>query len=113
MNFRAFNRFNAAACCIAGLLLLADNDTASAQKPAFTEKQVAFLEYPDFPEAHSTWGSIGYNAASNTVHIGVTNHRNKIGLYAFDPLQNKMKLNVFIGDMANLRSFQWQGIIHS
>ncbi|QRR01309.1 hypothetical protein [Dyadobacter sandarakinus] len=84
-----------------------------AQKPAGTDKNIAFIEYPDFPEAHSTWGSIGYNAASNTVHIGVTNHANNIGLYTFDPLQNAMKLNGFIRDMANLRPYQWQGKIHS
>jgi hypothetical protein len=84
--------------------------TAFAQK---TDKNVAFIEYPDSPEAHSTWGSIGYNAASNTVHIGVTNHANNIGLYTFDPAQNAMKLNGFIKDMAHLRSYQWQGKIHS
>jgi len=113
MNFRAFNGLYVVVSCFTGLLMLADNVTVYAQKSAITEKNVTFIEYPDFPEAHSTWGSIGYNAASNTVHIGVTNHRNKIGLFTFDPVQNEMKLNGFIGDMANLRNFQWQGKIHS
>ena len=84
-----------------------------AQKSPVAEKNIAFIEYPDFPEAHSTWGSIGYNPVSNTVHIGVTNHANHIGLYTFAPEQNAMKLNGFIRDMANLRPFQWQGKIHS
>ncbi|TLV03487.1 hypothetical protein [Dyadobacter luticola] len=98
--------------CRVWLLLLCAVSTF-AQKPAISEKQVAFIEYPDFPEAHSTWGSIGYNAAANTVHIGVTNHANNIGLYTFNPVQNVMKLNGFIRDMANLRPYQWQGKIHS
>ncbi|MCE6988090.1 hypothetical protein [Dyadobacter sp. CY323] len=113
MNFRSFNGLFAGASLVAGLLLAPGFKTAFAQKSATTEKNIAFIEYPDFPEAHSTWGSIGYNAASNTVHIGVTNHSNKIGLYTFDPAQNSMKLNGFIGDMAHLRKFQWQGKIHS
>lgn len=86
--------------------------------PAFAQsttndKNTVFIEYPDFPEAHSTWGSIGYNATSNEVHIGVTNHADNIGLYTFSPAQNTMKLNGFIKDMAHLRPFQWQGKIHS
>lgn len=85
--------------------------TALAQQSA--DPGIRFIEYPDFHDAHSTWGSIGYNAASNTVHIGVTNHANNIGLYTFDPAQNTMKLNGFIRDMAHLRPFQWQGKIHS
>ena len=84
--------------------------TAFAQN---ADKNVSFIEYPDFPEAHSTWGSIGYNAASNTVHIGVTNHANNIGLYTFDATTNAMKLNGFIKDLAHLRPYQWQGKIHS
>lgn len=87
--------------------------TAFGQKSASQDKHTAFIEYPGFPEAHSTWGSIGYNAASNTVHIGVTNHRNNIALYTFDATQNNMTQEGFIGDMAHLRAFQWQGKIHS
>ncbi|KQS27845.1 hypothetical protein [Dyadobacter sp. Leaf189] len=87
--------------------------TSFAQKSPTEDKNTVFIEYPDFPEAHSTWGSIGYNAASNTVHIGVTNHANNIGLYTFDASQKTMKLNGFIKEMANLRPYQWQGKIHS
>ncbi|WP_031530229.1 hypothetical protein [Dyadobacter crusticola] len=94
-------------------LLLLCAATALAQKSPVSDKNVVFIEYPDFPEAHSTWGSIGYNAALNTVHIGVTNHANNIGLYTFNPVQNEMKLNGFIRDMAHLRDYQWQGKIHS
>lgn len=113
MNFRFSNQLHISAYWMVGLLLIFGTETVRAQKSAITEKNVAFIEYPDFPEAHSTWGSIGYNVASNRVHIGVTNHRNKIGLYTYDAVQNEMKLNGFIGDMAHLRNFQWQGKIHS
>lgn len=113
MNFRFTHLLYMAACWLSGLLMLAASETTLAQKSAITGKNVVFIEYPDFPDAHSTWGSIGYNAASNTVHIGVTNHANNIGLYTFDPAKNVMKLNGFIRDMANLRPYQWQGKIHS
>jgi hypothetical protein len=113
MNLRSFNGLTLATSWIAALFLAAGTLTVHAQKTAATEKNVAFIEYPDFPEAHSTWGSIGYNAASNTVHIGVTNHSDNIGLYTFDPVKNTMKLNGFVRDMAHLRTFQWQGKIHS
>jgi len=113
MKARFTNPLFLATCWIAGLFLVAASKPANAQKSAITEKNVAFIEYPDFPEAHSTWGSIGYNAASNTVHIGVTNHRNNIGLYTYDAAKNLMKLNGFVKDMAHLREYQWQGKIHS
>ncbi|MCF2505496.1 hypothetical protein L0663_19040 [Dyadobacter sp. CY107] len=113
MNFRFTHLLYMAACWLSGLLMLAASETTLAQKSAITGKNVVFIEYPDFPDAHSTWGSIGYNAASNTVHIGVTNHANNIGLYTFYPTKNVMKLNGFIRDMANLRPYQWQGKIHS
>lgn len=87
--------------------------SALAQQTPVSDPHIRFIEYPDFPDAHSTWGSIGYNAALNTVHIGVTNHANNIGLYTFEPAQNTMKLNGFIRDMAHLRPYQWQGKIHS
>ncbi|QMU27368.1 hypothetical protein [Adhaeribacter radiodurans] len=113
MNFRFSNRLYVAACWLVGLLLVAGTETTQAQKSAASDKNIKFIEYPDFPEAHSTWGSIGYNAASNTVHIGVTNHRDNIGLYTYEPAQNSMKLNGFVSNMAHLRQFQWQGKIHS
>ena len=113
MNSRFIKPLYTAACWMGSFFLLAGNEPAYAQKTAITEKNVAFIEYPDFPEAHSTWGSIGYNAASNTVHIGVTNHRNNIGLYTYDATKNLMKLDGFVRDLAHLREFQWQGKIHS
>jgi hypothetical protein len=78
-----------------------------------TDKNITFIDYPDFPEAHSTWGSIGYNAKYNSVFIGVTNHRNKIGFYEYSPSLHEMKLKGFINNLGHLRSFQWQGKIHS
>lgn len=84
-----------------------------SQDQNFSEKNITFIEYPGFPEAHSTWGSIGYNPKHNTVHIGVTNHQDNVGLYFYDVAKEKMVLNGFIRDMGHLRSFQWQGKIHS
>lgn len=78
-----------------------------------TERNITFIEYPDFPEAHSTWNDIGYNAKYNTVYAGVTNHTDKIGLYEYNPSKNDMQLKGFISDLAHLRTFQWQGKIHS
>lgn len=74
---------------------------------------ISFIPYPDFPEAHSTWGSIGYNPKFERIYIGVTNHFDKVGLYEYDPALTEMKLIGFINDLAYLRPFQWQGKIHS
>jgi hypothetical protein len=113
MNFCTLKGLYVSAACLAGLLLIPGTEAAYAQNPSSSDKNIAFIEYPDFPEAHSTWGSIGYNKAANTVHIGVTNHRNNVALYTFDPAMNTMKKNGFIREMANLRDYQWQGKIHS
>ena len=78
-----------------------------------TNKNISFIQYPSFPEAHSTWGSIGYNAKYNTVYIGVTNHHNKIGFYEYHPALSLVKLIGFIHDLCHLRPFQWQAKIHS
>ncbi len=83
------------------------------QNNKITGKNIKFIEYPGFPEAHSSWGSIGYNDANNSVHIGVTNHKDKVALYEYDVADGSVKLNGFINDMAHLRPFQWQGKIHS
>ena len=45
--------------------LLAYQDTSL--KKSISERNINFINYPDFPEAHSTWGSIGYNPANNKV----------------------------------------------
>jgi len=78
-----------------------------------TEKNIRFVEYPGFPGAHSTWRSIGYSTTHEKVFIGVTNHRDKVGLYEFDVIRDKMRLVGFLPELANLRDFQWQGKVHS
>jgi hypothetical protein len=78
-----------------------------------TEKNLRFVEYPDFADAHSTWGSIGYSSKHNKVFIGVTNHRNRQGLYEYDVPSKTMRLRGFIDELAHLRDFQWQGKIHT
>jgi len=83
------------------------------QAGRITEKNIRFIEYPGFPGARSTWGDIGYNRKYNAVYIGVTNHIDSIGLYEYNISGNKMELKGFIGEMAHLRDFQWQGKVHS
>ncbi len=95
------------------LLLVVAFDAYGQKRSTQIKNNPEFISYPEFPEAHSTWGDIGYNPVYNKVYIGVTNHLNKVGLYEYDIARNEMKLNGFIADMANLRPFQWQGKIHS
>ena len=78
-----------------------------------TDNSVRFLNYPGFPEAHSTWGSIGYSSTYNKVYIGVTNHRDRQGLFEYDVSSRTMRLCGFIGDLGHLRSFEWQCKIHT
>lgn len=85
----------------------------SALAQGITKRNIAFIEYPDFPEGHSTWDDIGYNAKYNTVYVGVTNHKDKIAFYEYKCADQTIELKGFIGDMAYLRPFQWQGKIHS
>ena len=80
---------------------------------SISKKSIQFIDYPDFPSANSTWGSIGYNPATNCVYIGVTNHKNKIGLYEYNTKSDKIELKGFINEMAHLRDYQWQGKIHT
>ncbi len=96
-------------CVIAGIFLL--NELVIAGE--ITEKHLRFIEYPNFPEAHSTWGSIGYSSVHKKVFIGVTNHRDRVGLFEFDPATNLMRLCGFIPTLARLRDYQWQGKVHS
>lgn len=84
-----------------------------AQHKKISENNIKFIEYPGFPGAHSTWDDIGYNPKFHTVHIGVTNHIDSVGLYEYNISKDEMKLNGFVSDLANLREFQWQGKIHS
>jgi hypothetical protein len=84
-----------------------------ASAATLTKDNIFFVEYPGFPEAHSTWGSIGFSSRHNKVYVGVTNHRDRIGLYEFDVTSKTIELKGFIDNLANLRDFQWQGKIHS
>ncbi len=86
---------------------------AQEKEKEISKRNIAFIEYPEFSEAHSTWGSIGYNPKQNTVIIGVTNHHDKVGFYEYNPLGRDMKLKGFINNMGYLRPFQWQAKIHS
>jgi len=89
------------------------NPEIKGQERKITEKNICFIQYPDFPGAGSTWGDIGYNQVYNTVYIGATNHIDSVGLFEYNIFRDKMKLKGFIGDLAHLRAFQWQGKVHS
>ncbi len=78
-----------------------------------TMNNVRFVEYPDFPDAHSTWRSIGYSTRQNKVYIGVTNHRDKVGLFEYDVPTRAIRLLGFLPELAHLRPWQWQGKVHS
>ncbi|MBW7997787.1 MAG: hypothetical protein FVQ81_14690 [Candidatus Glassbacteria bacterium] len=84
--------------------------TAAAE---ITTDNIRFIEYPDFPDAHSTWGSIGYSSRYHRVFIGVTNHRDKVGLFEFDIAADSMRRLGFLPELAHLREWQWQGKVHS
>lgn len=95
---------------IVSVILLEGACTSDPQKEAITTENYRVVEYPGFPNSHSTWGDIGYNPHFNSVYIGVTNHADSVGLFEYDIRNDRMNLNGFIGKMANLRDFQWQGI---
>ncbi len=78
-----------------------------------TDENIRFVQYPGFPDGHSTWGSIGYSSVHNRVYIAVTNHRDRQGLFEYDVASKSMRLCGFVGDLAHLRPFQWQGKIHT
>lgn len=78
-----------------------------------TRKNLLYVDYPDFPDAHSTWGSIGYSSKWDRVYVGVTNHKDKVGLFEYDVPSAKMRLCGFLPQLSNLRDWQWQGKIHS
>ena len=84
-----------------------------AQDKKITDNNIIFIDYPGFPDQHSTWGDIGYNTVHNNVYIGVTNHHDNIAIYEYDVAKDDMSNKGFISEMANLREFQWQGKIHS
>lgn len=84
-----------------------------AQAKPITKDNIKFIKYPGFNDQHSTWGSIGYSKVRNKIFIGVTNHKNNVALYQYDVDKREMNNFGFIGDLINLREFQWQGKIHS
>lgn len=100
-------------CATLGLILTPGLGQLTTKAQTVTRENIRFINYPDFPEANSTWGSIGFNPVNDCVYVGVTNHKNKIGLYQYDTRQDSISLNGFISDMACLRDFQWQGKIHT
>jgi hypothetical protein len=85
----------------------------AAHAAEITERHLRLVEYPGFPAAHSSWGSIGYNATHKKVFVGVTNHLDRCALYEYTPSTQAMRLCGFLPEMAHLRGFQWQGKIHS
>ena len=44
---------------LAGWAAAAVGNAAPAEPPPISERNVVFLDYPGFPEAHSSWGAIG------------------------------------------------------
>ena len=99
----------AAVTCLA-ILLLACMPSPSAR---ITANNVRFVDYPGFPDAHSAWGSIGYSSVHDRVFIGVTNHRDRVGLFEYDVKTGSMRLCGFVPELAHLRAYQWQGKIHT
>lgn len=85
----------------------------AAAQSNITERNIRFIEYYGFPEGNSAWNDIGYNPADNTVYVGITDHRNKVALYIYDPEKDSVKLKGLISDLGRLRPFQWQAKIHT
>ncbi len=86
---------------------------SAVQAFGISSKNVRFLSYPDMPDADSSWGSIGFSSRFNKVYIGVTNHRDRQGLFEYDIATGKLRLCGFVAEMGHLRSFEWQGKIHT
>ena len=101
--------FSIGLCLISSLTISFDSHAQGKN----LNDHITFIEYPDFPEAHSTWDDIGYSKEHNKVMIGVTNHSDKIVLYEYDVSKSQMNKQGALADLAHLRTFQWQGKIHS
>jgi hypothetical protein len=95
------------------LFIMGKQATAQSDVTTTPDNKIQFIPYPDFPDANSTWGSIGYNPADKSVYVGVTNHKDKVGLYVYNTVNKTMKLNGFVQNLGYLRDFQWQGKVHS
>lgn len=97
-----------------GLLLTSTGvEKQALGQTATPDGKLQFIAYPDFPDANSTWGSIGYNPADSSVYVGVTNHKDKVGLYEYKTNSDQMQLKGFVQHLGFLRDFQWQGKVHS
>jgi hypothetical protein len=64
--------------------------TAGCLTAEISRKNIRFVNYPDFPDAHSSWGSIGYNKVHKKINIGVTNYRDKAGLFEYDVISENI-----------------------
>jgi hypothetical protein len=84
-----------------------------AQTNGITKDNITFIYYPGFPEGSSAWNSIGYNTKHNSVFAGITNHKDKVAIYEYDPGKDSMLLKGFIDELMNLRKFQWQAKVHT
>ena len=104
-NFFKFFLLCAVCCCLHVVKTFGQN--------TITKANITFIDYEGFPEGQSTWDDIGYSSRYNKVIAGVTNHRDKVALFDYDVATGKMTNNGLIGDLANLRDFQWQAKIHS
>ncbi len=80
---------------------------------SITDKNIRFIDYYGFSSGSSAWDDIGYNPKDNTVYVGITNHRDSVALYMYDPSKDSVRLNGFVSTMGNLRDYQWQAKIHT
>ena len=94
------------------LMFFVSNELFAQVKP-ITKENIKFIKYPGFPDQHSTWNDIGYSKVHNKIFIGVTNHKDNIALFEYDVAHREMKNLGFLGELSNLRKFQWQGKVHS
>ncbi|NND08700.1 MAG: hypothetical protein HKN87_20185 [Saprospiraceae bacterium] len=95
------------------LIIFAISSSVLWSQGKYYDEHIRFIAYPGFPDQHSTWNDIGISHTHKEVYVGVTNHHDKIALYAYDIIQDSMISYGFIDEQANLRSHQWQGKIHS
>lgn len=80
---------------------------------SITDRNIRFINYNGFPAGSSAWNSIGYNPKDNTVYAGITNHKDSVALYVYNPAQDSVHLKGFISTLGNLRDYQWQAKIHT
>ncbi len=95
------------------VLLLVLSFSAAAAETHITGRNIRFVEYPGFPDAHSTWRSIGYSSRHDKVFVAVTNHRDRVCLYEYAAASGRMRLLGSLDSLAHLRPWQWQAKVHS